>query len=111
MQTTKILNKGPQATVAPKMGLSKVARITGTPVKHSSKIAPLSKTVRSLKHSSTIVASYGSSGYGPVGGDARIKVIGVGGGGGNAVNRMISSGLQVSWSGMIDLGYMVSLDE
>lgn len=29
------------------------------------------------------------------GGDARIKVVGVGGGGGNAVNRMISSGLQV----------------
>lgn len=40
-------------------------------------------------------SNYGSSGYGPVGGDARIKVIGVGGGGGNAVNRMISSGLQV----------------
>ncbi|KDD77168.1 tubulin/FtsZ GTPase [Helicosporidium sp. ATCC 50920] len=32
--------------------------------------------------------------FGPVGGDAKIKVIGVGGGGGNAVNRMISSGLQ-----------------
>jgi cell division GTPase FtsZ len=29
------------------------------------------------------------------GGDARIKVIGVGGGGGNAINRMINSGLQV----------------
>ena len=29
------------------------------------------------------------------GGDARIKVIGVGGGGGNAINRMVSSGLQV----------------
>ena len=29
-----------------------------------------------------------------VGGDARIKVIGVGGGGGNAINRMVSSGLQ-----------------
>ena len=29
------------------------------------------------------------------GGDARIKVIGVGGGGGNAVNRMVNSGLQV----------------
>jgi len=28
-------------------------------------------------------------------GVARLKVIGVGGGGGNAVNRMISSGLQV----------------
>lgn len=30
------------------------------------------------------------------GGDAQIKVIGVGGGGGNAINRMIASGLQVS---------------
>ena len=40
-------------------------------------------------------ASYSGNYYGPVGGDARIKVIGVGGGGGNAVNRMISSGLQV----------------
>ena len=30
-----------------------------------------------------------------IGGDARIKVIGVGGGGNNAVNRMIGSGLQV----------------
>ena len=29
------------------------------------------------------------------GGDAQIKVIGVGGGGGNAINRMIESGLQV----------------
>ena len=33
------------------------------------------------------------------GGDARIKVIGVGGGGGNAINRMINSGLQVSSDG------------
>ncbi|PNH00741.1 Cell division protein FtsZ 1, chloroplastic [Tetrabaena socialis] len=35
-----------------------------------------------------------NSGYIPFGGDARIKVIGCGGGGGNALNRMISSGLQ-----------------
>ncbi len=34
--------------------------------------------------------------YTPVGGEARIKVIGVGGGGNNALNRMIDSGLQVS---------------
>jgi len=32
--------------------------------------------------------------YAAVGGDARIKVIGVGGGGNNALNRMIASGLQ-----------------
>lgn len=36
----------------------------------------------------------GNNGFGPVGGDAQIKVIGVGGGGGNAINRMIASGLQ-----------------
>lgn len=40
-----------------------------------------------------VAASYGNGSYGPVGGDARIKVIGAGGGGGNAVNRMIQSGL------------------
>lgn len=34
------------------------------------------------------------------GGDARIKVVGVGGGGGNAVNRMISSGLEVPFKPM-----------
>lgn len=41
------------------------------------------------------VASQGTFEYVPVGGDARIKVIGVGGGGNNALNRMIASGLQV----------------
>lgn len=40
-----------------------------------------------------------STGYTPIGGDARIKVIGVGGGGGNALNRMINSGLQVRCPG------------
>lgn len=39
-------------------------------------------------------ASTYENGYGAVGGDARIKVIGVGGGGNNAINRMIGSGLQ-----------------
>lgn len=42
----------------------------------------------------TTVRSTGYEGYSPVGGDASIKVIGVGGGGGNALNRMIASGLQ-----------------
>lgn len=37
---------------------------------------------------------------GPVG-SARIKVIGVGGGGGNAVNRMIASGLKVRYWGSL----------
>lgn len=39
-------------------------------------------------------ASFGGASFSAIGGDARIKVIGVGGGGGNAVNRMIQSGLQ-----------------
>ena len=39
----------------------------------------------------------------PAGGDARIKVIGVGGGGGNAVNRMVSSGLQVASPSILNL--------
>eukprot|EP00879_Flechtneria_rotunda_P026890 GHRR01028729.1.p1 GENE.GHRR01028729.1~~GHRR01028729.1.p1 ORF type:complete len:143 (-),score=29.35 GHRR01028729.1:253-681(-) len=36
-----------------------------------------------------------SSGYSNSSTDARIKVIGVGGGGGNALNRMVETGLQV----------------
>eukprot|EP00897_Mesotaenium_endlicherianum_P003370 jgi/Mesen1/3060/ME000018S02379 len=43
-------------------------------------------------HSRRLPASRAS--YADLGGPARIKVIGVGGGGGNAVNRMISKGLQ-----------------
>ncbi|KAK9905931.1 hypothetical protein WJX75_009152 [Coccomyxa subellipsoidea] len=44
--------------------------------------------------SPVIAASTYENGFGSVGGDARIKVIGVGGGGNNAINRMIGSGLQ-----------------
>lgn len=51
------------------------------------------KSFPARRYQTLTVASYGANGYGPVGGDAAIKVIGVGGGGGNAVNRMISSGL------------------
>ena len=40
------------------------------------------------------------------GGDARIKVIGVGGGGNNAINRMIGSGLQV-WLAVLVPVYML----
>eukprot|EP00890_Picochlorum_soloecismus_P005102 jgi/Picsp_1/5593/NSC_02952-R1_plastid division protein len=60
------------------------------------KISVSSSKLRAVDRSEKIVthASYSASNYGPMGGEARIKVIGVGGGGGNAVNRMISSGLQ-----------------
>ena len=61
---------------------------------------------RNSSHGLVTYASYSASNYGPMGGDARIKVIGVGGGGGNAVNRMISSGLQVCgrcWADMMSI--------
>lgn len=35
-----------------------------------------------------------SSSFAPVGGEARIKVVGVGGGGGNALTRMIETNMQ-----------------
>ena len=41
-----------------------------------------------------VTSSYSADNYGPMGGDAKLKIFGVGGGGGNALNRMISSGLQ-----------------
>ena len=61
------------------------------------KVSVSTSKLRAVDRSEKIVthASYSASNYGPMGGEARIKVIGVGGGGGNAVNRMISSGLQV----------------
>jgi hypothetical protein len=61
------------------------------------KVSVSTLKLRAVDRSEKIVthASYSASNYGPMGGEARIKVIGVGGGGGNAVNRMISSGLQV----------------
>ena len=40
-----------------------------------------------------VTSSYCADNYGPMGGDAKLKIFGVGGGGGNALNRMISSGL------------------
>ena len=74
--------------------------------------SPLRRTLRAMPSNSSVyrkirlqvspVASYSADTYGPVGGDARIKVIGVGGGGGNAVNRMISSGLQVGLCVCVD---------
>jgi hypothetical protein len=43
-----------------------------------------------------VVTSSGYEGSTPRAGEARIKVVGVGGGGGNALNRMIEAGLYVS---------------
>lgn len=54
---------------------------------------PISAPRRAALRIAASAAPSGFSGYGPTGGDARIKVVGCGGGGGNAVNRMISSGL------------------
>jgi hypothetical protein len=46
-----------------------------------------------------LVQSYQQEQPGPVNGEARIKVIGVGGGGGNALNRMIEADLQARRGG------------
>ena len=62
------------------------ARSLATPARVSSTMAR-----RSLKSLAPRAAAGSPPAYG---GDARIKVIGVGGGGGNAVNRMVNSGLQ-----------------
>ncbi|KAL4854507.1 Cell division protein FtsZ 1 [Chlorella vulgaris] len=74
--------------------LQRASRIAGTHLtqRASSSAAPRPASL----HRAVIAASASPSGfatYGPSGGDAAIKVIGCGGGGGNAVNRMISSGL------------------
>jgi hypothetical protein len=76
--------------------LSSKSCIAGTAIPKYTSSAIFSAAVRRERILAAVpVASYSANNYGPVGGDARIKVIGVGGGGGNAVNRMISSGLQV----------------
>lgn len=61
---------------------------------HASSSSTDSPNSRQSRPSYLVVQSAPS--FSPVGGDARIKVIGVGGGGNNALNRMIASGLQVS---------------
>jgi len=61
--------------------------------RHRTLVAPLTANVKKQRRSAPYLMVH-SLGYAPVGGDARIKVIGVGGGGGNALNRMIDSGLQ-----------------
>lgn len=61
----------------------------------SSMRTPSGSSKRSTR-ANLVVQSAGYPGFAPVGGDANVKVIGVGGGGGNALNRMIGSGLQVS---------------
>lgn len=76
------------------VNLSSSTHIAGCPIsRHSAAVSvPVIRQERVLV--AVPRASYSNANYGPVGGDARIKVVGVGGGGGNAVNRMINSGLQ-----------------
>lgn len=112
----------PAARSAGVRGLSSSANIAGAALPRRSAAAAAPRRLSVLQAAPR--ASYDASSYGPVGGDARIKVsdqgacpaapaslaapiahqrpprsppqvIGVGGGGGNAVNRMISSGLAV----------------
>ena len=100
MNTFKVQRSNNSASSGSFMGSAagKTSRIARTPVERLSISHCPCKKRMNLALRVITSASYGASGYGPVGGDARIKVIGVGGGGGNAVNRMISSGLQVSTS-------------
>lgn len=57
-------------------------------------VAPVALGSARVSFRQSVVAS-AARGYNDPMGEARIKVIGVGGGGGNAVNRMIQSGVQV----------------
>ncbi|GFR46716.1 hypothetical protein Agub_g8339 [Astrephomene gubernaculifera] len=79
----------------PQHGASVVHTTPGAPYNHQARSFAQPQTAPSGRRPgrdyTMIVAS---TGYTPFGGDARIKVIGVGGGGGNALNRMINSGLQ-----------------
>ena len=97
MQQINARTSGLKPTAAPGAGsqMGKAAHIAGSPLvrKSASLAVPVKREGRLLV--AVPRASYSASNYGPVGGDARIKVVGVGGGGGNAVNRMITSGLQV----------------
>lgn len=82
--------------VARRLGGAVHPQINTSPLRRTLRFTPSSSSAnRKIRLQLSPVASYSADTYGPVGGDARIKVIGVGGGGGNAVNRMISSGLQV----------------
>lgn len=75
-------------------GLSKHASSLG------GKIKPSSQRPNGRVPTPVVRAAFSNGGsFSAIGGDARIKVIGVGGGGSNAVNRMIESGLQVRWCG------------
>lgn len=69
LRTAQITRRGPVSTVSSNVGPS--------PAKY------------------LLVQSFPSENGAPTNGEARIKVIGVGGGGGNALNRMIEADLQV----------------
>lgn len=84
----------PAAALPASQALGSVQRIAATPVAaRSAPWAPAGQRRAGRLAIAASAAPGGYGGYGPQGGDARIKVIGCGGGGGNAVNRMISSGL------------------
>ncbi|GIL69559.1 hypothetical protein Vretimale_13643 [Volvox reticuliferus] len=78
----------PQSTTA---GLCTLPRTSNG---SSARTSTFTGTMQSHRRQGRERISVASTGYTPFGGDARIKVIGVGGGGGNALNRMICSGLQ-----------------
>ncbi|GLC55875.1 Cell division protein FtsZ 1 [Pleodorina starrii] len=71
-----------------------LSAVTGTSYSGAARATSFSHAMPSQRRPGRGSTALASTGYTPFGGDARIKVIGVGGGGGNALNRMISSGLQ-----------------
>lgn len=81
------------AAPAPRASLSKTCRVAGTAL--AARAAPAAARRHHQQRPITVAsaAPMGPRGFGPDGGSASIRVIGCGGGGGNAVNRMISSGL------------------
>jgi hypothetical protein len=83
----EINEMGSLSTYAPTLRLST----------HLSVVSPSNATLhrRWWRGRSSVSCAYSSSPLGAPMDTARIKVIGVGGGGNNAVNRMIGSGLQV----------------
>ena len=78
-----------QAPAQARLPATRSASSTGNPLITTMRLPAMSTAGRTS--SDVVVRAYND----PLG-QARIKVVGVGGGGGNAVNRMIQSGVSVS---------------
>ncbi|KAG1657360.1 hypothetical protein FOA52_015914 [Chlamydomonas sp. UWO 241] len=83
----------PTASTSRRMSPAQQAALGVPAMRSSSSLTPCMRTDKRSTRANLVVQSSGYPGFAPVGGRANIKVIGVGGGGGNALNRMIGSGL------------------